>query len=517
MVDFTDFTNGLNGADDYLSAQNSINGDLTGSVADVGKLIIKAEYDFTLKEIICSLLAGRGLLLPNIQVCVSLNLKEILNFVGAIQGSLYNALAELDQKFDAFLDHLKIDQVLGRINGVIAEVQSIANMINFCSTPIDPIQIPNVLENAMESFLGKGKELVDRIGTMLPENINGCLIPGGFNTGVFATGILKTISDNWTAVISGTLDQTVLESLTGEIQAISLDIDSLIARETGAAATYSIGGSDFTENGARETNLGLGTLFNSNDEGVGGATQYAAQIWGAYQQLGSYQVTDADGNVHNNIFELFVDDDLLRLLRRESNPTPEIAAQIPVYNYCGEVVGYTAAVAQADSNTSVGEVPSDIIQPGYNAGGLSTDPADITDVAPGTTGDTIINTTLNVDPTVSNTTTTTTDDTAVEVFWADDTRIALPTNTTWFFTCTAVGRRTDVPDYITFKIQGMADDRSGVLSLSLAAADIFHATTDNSEYNMFIDVVDNQMRVRVQGDNGHTVNWTLEFDYLAAS
>src|SRR6056297_359490 len=148
---FTDFPNGLGGAADYLSANNSTRAELTGSVADIGRLVVSAELDFNLKEIICSLLAGRGLKLPNIQICISLNLKELLGTIfGQVQQVLYDALASLDAAFDRFLDHLKLDEVLGRINNVLGEVTQIANMINFCSAPLDPIQIPNVLENAMD-------------------------------------------------------------------------------------------------------------------------------------------------------------------------------------------------------------------------------------------------------------------------------------------------------------------------------------------------------------------------------
>ena len=86
---FTDFTDGLQSADDYLSANNSIKAELTGSVVDIGRLVVSAEIDFNLKEIICSLLAGRGLKLPNIQICISINLKALLgDFFGKIQDKL---------------------------------------------------------------------------------------------------------------------------------------------------------------------------------------------------------------------------------------------------------------------------------------------------------------------------------------------------------------------------------------------------------------------------------------------
>lgn len=376
-MSFTDFPNGIADVNDYLSAQNSVRAELTGSVADISRLVVSAEFDFSLKEIICSLLAGRGLLLPNLQICISLNLKELLgNFVGQIQDTLYQALQGLDEAFDRFNDHLKIDEVLGRVNNVLAEVTQIANMINFCSAPVDPIQIPNVLENAMDSFLGAGRDIVDAIGQILPDEIGGCLIGGDFNTNVFSGGILGKLSDVWDDVISGNLTDAFIDSIIADINAVTNDIDDLIDRENRVTGTYDQGGSDLRgdDQAPRETHTGIAALYNSQDEGIQGATRNGAGIWGAYQQLGSYQVVDSDGNVYNNIFELFCDEDLLRILRRTPNPSPEIAEQIPVFNYCGEIIGYTKNVTQENPPTSEGNQPEPIDDPGYDAGGLPTNP-----------------------------------------------------------------------------------------------------------------------------------------------
>lgn len=374
MGAFTDFPNGLRDATDYLRADNSLNAQLSGSVTDINRLVVSAEIDFNLKEMICSLLAGRGLLLPNLQICISLNLKELIGgYVGLIQDTLYQGLLALDAAFDKLLDHLKLDEVLGRINNVLAEVTNIANMINFCSSPLDPISIPNILETAMESFLGAGKAIIDAIGQIFPDEIGGCLIDGQFNCEAFSGGILSKICGQFNDVITGVVDQAFIDSILIDINQVVTQIDDLMARETGVTGTYSTGGSDLFE-GARHVNDSMGALYNADDEGIQGATRNAGALWGAYQQLGSYQVVDTDGNIYNNIFELFVDEDMLRLLRSTPNPIPEISEQIPVYNYCGEIIGYTKAILQETLDASVGEVPDPIDQPGFNAGGLPTNP-----------------------------------------------------------------------------------------------------------------------------------------------
>ena len=388
---FTDFPNGLRDFNDYISPQNSLNAQLTGSVADIGRLVISAQMDFNLKEIICSLLAGRGLKLPNIQICISLNLKELLGgLVGQVQQLLFDALNKLDQAFDRFLDHLKLDEVLGRINSVLAEVTNIANMINFCSAPLNPIQIPNVLENAMESFLGAGRDIINAIGSIIPDQIGGCLIDGQFNANIWNGGIMKKIADNIDDLDS------IADTLIADIDSVVTQIDDLIDRESRVTGTYDNGGSDLAES-PRSTWDGVGALYNAQDEGIQGAVRNGSGIWAAYQQLGSYQVVDSDGRVYNNIFELFLEDDLMRILRRTPNPTPEIAEQQPVYNYCGEVIGFTKVVSQDDPDTSVGKVPDVIQDPGYNAGGLPTNPINEAIAAEAATGGgTVVNEVNNI-------------------------------------------------------------------------------------------------------------------------
>jgi hypothetical protein len=572
---FRDFPNGIQSANDYLSANNSVNAQLSGSVADIGRFVVSAEMDFNLKEIICSLMAGRGLKLPNLQICISLNLKGLLgDFIGQIQDVLYQALASLDAAFDKFMDHLKLDAVLGRINGILGEITNIANMINFCSAPIDPIQIPNVLENAMDSFLGKGKSIIDSIGTILPDQIGGCLIDG---LSSFDSGIMGRLNDVYDDLIAGSLSDDIINGIVADISLINASITDLIASETTVPTNYSQGGSDLSEDNAtvtddngniigtgRTTNTGVGVLYNSVDEGIGGATSNGSAIWSAYQSLGSYQVVDSDGTVYNNIFETFCDPDLIRILRRTPNPTPEIAEQVPVRNYCGEIIGYTKLVSQADPDVSIGTVPGAIADPGFDAGGLPTNPtnaAQATDAAQSssTTTTTIVTSDVtglslgngqdvfaqksgsnlefrsitagdNVTITqsaseieissaiseLSNTATTTT--AAVTEILFNGSRQTPTTDKAWFVTVTAVANRSDASGVTAIKIEGLVDNNAGTITLPGGGGNktTYNGTSSTDNYNVLFDVTSNQFRVRIQGDTGHTVDWKVKFDFIEA-
>ena len=172
-MSYKDFPQGLTDLNQYLDARHHISG-TTGSGTDALKIVASAEYSFTLRELLCGLLSGGGLKLPNIQLCMHTNIAALLNIPG-LQSDLKDALNELQQGVEQFMDHTKLDEVLGRLNGVLAEAQNVANLINFCATPVDPIAIPNMLERAMGSFLGAGKQLVNEIGSIVPGQTCSCI------------------------------------------------------------------------------------------------------------------------------------------------------------------------------------------------------------------------------------------------------------------------------------------------------------------------------------------------------
>ena len=373
----SDFPNGLADVNEYLNTRHHSSTNIVGQVGENAKVVVQSEFDFTLKEIICNLLAGRGFKLPNIQVCVSVNLKAILGVAG-LQSELNDALNQLDAAFDKFMDHTGIEQVLGRVNNALAEVTQIANMINFCAAPIQPIAIPNVLEQTMDSFLGAGKDLVDRIGQMVPDQVGGCLNFDGqdFNTTLFTGGIMGTISSNWDAIRTGAFAQNELNALIAEINSVSADINNLIDRENSVTGSESLGGSAFQDSdidstdsdNSTYTNTDMGVFWNADGAGIQGATRVASGLQASYNRFAGYPVIGADGTVYNNIFELFLEPGLIRLLEKESDPAPTIDEQQPVYNYCGEVVGYTRAVTQEEQTTSDGALPTAPDSPGYNFG-----------------------------------------------------------------------------------------------------------------------------------------------------
>ena len=115
----SDFVNGLQNASDYI---NRTTIELPTSVtADLNSGTIAATTTgFSLKELICSLLAGNGIKLPNLQICLKINIGRLLGLSG-LTDKLRNALSAAEAALDRFIAHTNIDNVLARLNAAIAE------------------------------------------------------------------------------------------------------------------------------------------------------------------------------------------------------------------------------------------------------------------------------------------------------------------------------------------------------------------------------------------------------------
>ena len=73
----TDFTSGLQSASDYLDTRHHLSG-TTALGSDALRVVANAEYSFSLREILCGVLGGNGLKMPNLQICMSSNINALL-------------------------------------------------------------------------------------------------------------------------------------------------------------------------------------------------------------------------------------------------------------------------------------------------------------------------------------------------------------------------------------------------------------------------------------------------------
>jgi len=364
-VTFTDFSS-MSAFNDYLDTRHHVRSEVVSQETDSGRSIVRAEMSYTVREILCAVMAGKGLKLPNIQMCLYINIQELLK-LDAVTGNLRTALQNIESRMEEFIDHTNIENVLHRLNTVIGEAATVANMINFCGNPIQPKAIPNMLENVMESYLGTGEELINNLGSIAPENVCACVGTNGFNTTVFNGGVLGQISENFNDLASGSLASGTLNAFASSLNNIATDFTNLMKRETEINAAvgdgYSLGGSQFSED---TCNTALGVGHNPFSSGVGGNARIANGIRTSYDQLAGYPVIAQDGTVYDNVFELLLNDDLLNILKQINNNDSQVGTQtqVPIYDYCDNIIGYKTVVEQESETTSTGRSPTATNFPG---------------------------------------------------------------------------------------------------------------------------------------------------------
>lgn len=364
----SDFPGGLADANEYLNRTVSVP---TSTTVDATTgTITQTESSFTMRELICSLLAGNGLKLPNVQICLKANLGRLLNNAGVNwQGGLadlYTALNEAEQALEEFTAHTDIENVLNRMNAAVAEFAAVANMINFCGTPVQPRAIPNVLSDMFGSFTGEGKRLLDNLGSMADSDIGGCIDANGNFNPIFNGGILQQIQNNLSNLAN--LPQTTIDGFVSDLQAFKSDITNLINFENNFGATGATYATTDGSNFAPTTRVhtGVGTGIDPSKLTYNQAHGMANTLKSNYDSLKGYEV---DGN-GNNIFFYLLEPELIAKLDAESNPISDIGSLTPVYDYCGKIIGYTTASVQGETRTSEGSAASLSTQPGL--AGLST-------------------------------------------------------------------------------------------------------------------------------------------------
>ena len=351
-----DFAGGVANANEYLNRTVSV--PTTVTVNDLGT-VTTTTTDLTVREIICSLLAGNGIKLPNLQICLKINLGRLIPEIPAGLADLKTALTEAEQELENFIAHTDIENVLNRMNSAIAEVAAVANMINFCGTPIVPRAIPNLLADTFGSFTGAGHDLLDSLGTLATSEIGGCIgSDGKFKADLFTGGLLKDIGDNLSNIAS--LPASTIAAFTATANKFKTDMKALVELENkfGSGSTESKGGSNFAPTNRVNTNVGV--ALDVENMSIQQAQRLGAGLKGSYDQLKGYEV---DGN-GNNIFHYILEPEMIAKLEATIAPVNDVNDRIPTYDYCGKVIGYTDVPKQTTTAKSTGAAASVPTQPG---------------------------------------------------------------------------------------------------------------------------------------------------------
>lgn len=97
-------------------------------------------------------------------------------------------------------------------------------------------------------------------------------------------------------------------------------------------------------------------------------------------------------------------------------------------------------------------------------------------------------------------------------------RLVIPDNSTWTFTATATGHRTDAGDgHAGYKIEGVIYRQAGVSTVALQGAPIKTVLAESDvvwDINIIADTTNGSLTVKVTGQTGKIIRWVVLIDTL---
>ena len=351
-----------------------------------------------LKDIICALLFG-GLdnLLKGNLLCVNLDLEQLLGMPGLTQ-ELQADLLALKNELKAMEQMAGVPNMLGMINGAIAEVQNLLALDGLCKIPLKAPLIPDVLSQTIDAEYAQANGILNDIGRLDKPKL--CLNgKGGFNTGTYnANSIMARIKAQLNNMAN--IPQYELNILRNRIQAATVALRASVNRQlfpdfrhkhdltTGqhysSSSTSGTGASrsssaiilaSSTEHAKLIANINssssdpinlkawqkitglpstatvndvLATYPPANTTNLKDTMTTAQTLVSSVKNTASYPVV-VNGIKHENIWPGLLGPSVYALAVQALTPQdPLFVQQDPVYDYCGKLIGYTSTVISGD-------------------------------------------------------------------------------------------------------------------------------------------------------------------------
>lgn len=278
--------------------------------------------------------------------CLQANINELLADAGmANLVDLRNALTELQSELTALQSHLGITDTLARVNQAIGDVQRVLALGGMCPIPLRAPRIPNVLNDILRGYFGAGRSILSDLGRLGKPQlcINGA---GGVNTGSYnpdsIIGSLQRKLGNLNSI-----PQRQIDNYVRRINGVKNAIRSQIDRELFP---------DFRH----KHNLLTGRPKVPGEPAVtiadvNRAHTQALQINSGLRQTGSYPIK-SKGIAYQNAWAPVLGPSVYALAVNTLTPAdPTLIRQVPVYDYCGRLVGYQEDVVAGDREAEGGD------------------------------------------------------------------------------------------------------------------------------------------------------------------
>jgi hypothetical protein len=321
-----------------------------------------------IKDIICALLFG-GLnnMLKGPLLCVQADLDKLIGEYTDLPtlADLKAELTSLKGDLKAFEESMGIKDMLGRVNGAIAEVQNLLALDGLCKVPLKAPAIPDVLSQVIDAEFAQANAILNDLGRLAKPQL--CLDGGGgIGTGAYNPGSILGSIDNHIKKM-GRIPDTAAANLTNRLKGVRTALDKSINRQlfpdfrhkhnlltgkpyAGEASVITLAGAP-----ANQWNPPYPPPGTSN---LKDATSMAQSMVGSVKQTASYPA-NINGIQHSNIWPGLLGPEMYGLAIAALTPQdPLFVQQDPVYDYCGKFVGYTSTVISGDPNAAGGNPAS---------------------------------------------------------------------------------------------------------------------------------------------------------------
>jgi hypothetical protein len=334
------------------------------------KVATKGILNKPIKDIICAILFG-GLsnMLKGPLLCISADLDQLIaeNTDLPTIKDLQNELRGLKDQLKALEDLSGVKEMLGRVNGAIAEVQSLLALDGLCAIPLRAPKIPDVLGQVIDAEFAEMNGILNDIGRLTKPQLcidgaGGLSLGKGYNPDSILGSIQKR--GGRMADIPGNKINDLAKRLKGVRKALDKSINRQLFP-------------DFRH----KTNLVTGKPYAGEKKVVTLAPPPAIQWNPPYPPVTSPNLKDATAQAQsivsnlgktanypadingvrtNNIWPGIVGPDVYALAVAALTPQDPYFAQLePLYDYCGKFIGYDANTISGDELNNGGDPAAD--------------------------------------------------------------------------------------------------------------------------------------------------------------
>lgn len=280
------------------------------------------------KDLICMLLAGRLKdLWRGKLICVQLAIDDLIKSstgVSALSG-LRAQLIKLKSSLDGFKQASGYNQILGGVNKALGQVGTVFSLGGLCPSPITPPRIPDILAKLNQNLFGQANGILNALAQA--SNPKVCL--GGGPKGF---GLDWSKVDGNLKLLKNTIDEFKRDpaGLNRTLQAFESNLGSQTKRLN-------------SELKRLQKNL-------SDPLGIGEKRNTAAAVQRAKAISDGYPVKDKNGITYRNPARAMIAGEFDAVLSRTdpnfSSPVSYVTK--PVFDYCGNLTGYTREVVSGD-------------------------------------------------------------------------------------------------------------------------------------------------------------------------